>query len=260
MTAFPSRMLGPLSVQVLCYRPGAPLPRHAHRGASLSLMLEGGQRESVGARHYDCIRHSAMLKGAGVEHANLVGPCGTRGVFVEMSGDTEAALREAAGTSLEATCFTDGSTRQLVRRFGQELRLRQPGASLVLEGLLFELLGTLVRKRGLERTQRGEAWLRRALDYLEANYRSRLTVTEVARQAGIHPSYLAELFRERFATSVGEWVRNRRLEFARGALRNPSMSISSIAFQAGFADQSHLTRLFRARFGLTPAEYRRSMR
>jgi AraC-like DNA-binding protein len=45
----------------------------------------------------------------------------------------------------------------------------------------------------------------------------------------------------------------------RGALRNPADSISSIAFQAGFADQSHLTRLFRARFGLTPAEYRRTI-
>jgi AraC-like DNA-binding protein len=54
-------------------------------------------------------------------------------------------------------------------------------------------------------------------------------------------------------------VRNRRLEFVRDALRNPAMPISCIAIKAGFADQSHLTRLFRARFGVTPAEYRRTI-
>jgi AraC family transcriptional regulator len=252
-------MLGPLSVSVLRYEPGARLARHHHAPATLSLMLEGDQRESVGHCSYECTTHSAVLKGGGIEHANLVGPRITRGLFVEMSDETEAALCEAGGTPLGARCFTDGATRHLVRRIGQELRLRRPGSSLIVEGLLFELLGTLVRKRDLEPPRRDDPRLRRALDYLEANYRARFTVAEVAEQAGIHPSYLAELFRERYAVSVGEWVRNRRLEFVRDALRNPAMPISCIAIKAGFADQSHLTRLFRARFGATPAEYRRTI-
>lgn len=259
ISMFPSRMLGPFSVGVLRYEPGVQLARHHHAGASLSLILEGDQRESVGLRHYDCTGNSAVLKGAGIEHANMVGARGARGLFVEMCGETEAALCDAAGAPLGATRFIDGATRHLVRRIGQELRLRQPGASLIVEGLLFELLGTLVRRRRLAHARRGDSQLRRAIDYLEANYRRRFTVAEVAEQSGIHPSYLAELFRERYATSVGEWVRNRRLEFVRDALRNAATPISSIAFQAGFADQSHLTRLFRARFGLTPAEYRRTI-
>src|ERR1044071_246295 len=111
MAAFPSRMHGSLSIQVLRYEAGAQLPRHHHTSASLSLMLEGDQRESVGQRHYDCVRHSAMLKGADVEHANRVGPRGAHGVFVEMAGETEAALRDGAGPPLGATCFTDGATR-----------------------------------------------------------------------------------------------------------------------------------------------------
>lgn len=250
------RLLGPFSAIVLDYGPRAQLPRHHHAPATLSLILEGGQHETVGSRQYECPVHSAVLKGAGVEHANQVGAQATRGLFVEIPAETEAAFCDAVGTSLDAECFSDGATRHLVRRIGLELRLRQPGASLVVEGLLFELLGTLVRKRALEQTHPGDHRLRRAMDYLEANYRTRLTVAGVAAQSGIHPSYLAELFRKAFGSSVGEWVRNRRLEFARDALRNPAMPISCIAVRAGFADQSHLTRLFRARFGVTPAEYR----
>lgn len=257
--ALPGRMLGPLSATVMHYEPGTRLPRHHHDGASLSLILEGLQRERVGLRAYDCASHSAMLKGAGIEHANTVGAFGTRGLFVEMSGEAAAALGDAAGSPLGVSHFDDGVTRHLVRRIGHELRLRQPAAMLVVEGLVFELLGILVRKRKFEPARRGEARLRRAIDYLEANYRRRVTVAEVAAKCGIHPSYLAELFRERHATSVGEWVRTRRLEFARDALRNSSTPISMIAFQAGFADHSHLTRLFRARFGMSPAEYRCSL-
>ena len=252
-------MLGPLSARVLSYEPGSQLPRHHHARASLSLILDGEQREWVGSRHYDCASHSAVLKGAGVEHANTIGPRVTRGLFVEMSGEAETALSEAAGTPLGAACFSGGATSHLVRRIGQELRFRRPGASIMVEVLLFELLGTMVRRRSLQQPRREDTRLRRAIDYLEANYRRRLTVTEVAGQAGIHPSYLAELFRARYDTSVGEWVRNRRLEFARDALRNPEASVSCIAFEAGFADHSHLTRLFQARFGLTPAEYRRTL-
>ena len=101
------------------------------------------------------------------------------------------------------------------------------------------------------------AWITRALDYLEENYRRRFKVADVADACGVHPSHLAEIFRKRFASSVGEWVRNRRLEFARVSLLDPSQPISRVAMAAGFADQSHLTRLFRNRFGSTPAEYRR---
>lgn len=256
----PGRMLGPLSVKVLRYEPGTQLPRHHHADASLSLMLEGSQRETIGLRHYECATHSAVLKGAGIEHANAVGARTTIGLFVEMSAETEGALRDAARVPLDgAAYFSDGETRHLVRRIAQELRLHRPGASLIVEGLLFELLGTLLRKRDLEHPRPGDARLQRAIDYLEANFRNRFSVAEVAAQSGVHPSYLAELFRERYATSVGEWVRNRRLEFARDALRNPAMPISCIAVKAGFADQSHLTRLFRARFGVTPAEFRRTI-
>ena len=59
--------------------------------------------------------------------------------------------------------------------------------------------------------------------------------------------------------SVGEWVRIRRLEYAREALLDGRRSISDVALAAGFADQSHLTRLFRGHFGVTPAEYRRGL-
>ena len=251
-------MSGELNIQELSYRPGASLPCHHHALASLSLTLEGEHRELLGRRRYDCPTYSAVLKDGDIEHTNEIGPAGTRGLFVELSPDIADSLARAGAAPLGAICFVDVPTRSLVRRIDHELRFRHAGSDLVVESLVLELLGALLRTRLRWGSRGGDAWLGRAIDYLEANYREQLRVADVAAACGVHPSHLAEIFRHRFAVSVGEWVRNRRLEFARQALLDPREPVAEVAFAAGFADQSHLTRLFRARFGLTPAAYRRA--
>lgn len=254
----PERTSSPLSVTMLSYEPGTRLPRHHHTHAVLALTLEGSQRDRVGLHAYDCTPNTVVLKGAGIEHSNHVGTGGTSGLFVEIPTETEAALCDAMGAPLGVGFFADAASRHLVRRIGQELRLGQAGTSLFVEGLLFELLGTLVRTKGAGCAR--DRRVRRAVEYLEENYRRRITCAEVAEHSGVHASFLAQLFRKRFGISIGEWVRVRRLEFAREALRDAVTPISWIALEAGFADQSHLTRLFQARFGVTPARYRRGMR
>src|SRR5688572_26751905 len=170
-TPHPRRTFGGLSILESRFAPGTRLPRHVHERASLSLMLRGSQRESVGQRSYECPTHAVVLKAANVDHVNCVGPAGAHGLFVELSAEVVEALSDAMAHRLGGECFGDAGTRHLVRRVGQEWRLLQPGSDLVVEGLLFELLGVLVRKRTRVATRRTEAWLRRATDYLEANYR-----------------------------------------------------------------------------------------
>lgn len=249
---------GELIIQDRWYEPETRLPLHHHALASLSLMLQGKQRESVGRRRYDCPTHSAVLKGADIEHANAVGPRPTHGLFIEMAPDIASHLERVGAAQLGAVCFVDEHTRRLVSRIDRELRLRRSGGALVVESLVFELMGAMLRTRLRWGSRGGHTWIQRAMDYLEANYQERFKVADVARACGVHPSHLAEVFRKRFAMSVGEWVRHRRLEFAREALSRSAAPIVDIALAAGFADQSHLTRLFHARFGKTPAEYRRA--
>jgi AraC family transcriptional regulator len=247
-----------LIIHEYTYRPHQHLARHHHSAASLSLMLDGSQLEIVGRRRYDCPTWSAVLKGADVEHENRVGPRRTRGLFVQLSPAITDTLSRSASAPLGAVCFADVVTRGLVRRMAVELRRGHSDTELVVESLVLELLETITRTRARWGSNGTDAWCRRAVEYLEANYRRRFRVADVAAACGINPSHLAEVFRRKYAVSVGEWVRNRRLDFARDALLATTHSISAIAFSAGFADQSHLTRLFRARFRMTPAEFRRS--
>lgn len=100
-------------------------------------------------------------------------------------------------------------------------------------------------------------WLRQARDRLRKEFRQAPTVKELADAAGVHPDYLGRCFRQSFGVRIGEYVDQLRLEWAGEQLVGTSNKIVEIALEAGFADQSHLTRRFRKHFGITPAQYRR---
>jgi AraC-like DNA-binding protein len=61
-------------------------------------------------------------------------------------------------------------------------------------------------------------------------------------------------FKHRFATSPYRFLIMRRLEYVRTHLV-PGATLSALALNAGFADQAHMTRMFKATYGLTPRRY-----
>lgn len=79
----------------------------------------------------------------------------------------------------------------------------------------------------------------------------------IARACGISVRYLHELFRDA-DTTLGEWIRDQRLEACREALgdRFGNETVAEIAYRWGFSGQAQFSRAFRAQFGVPPREYR----
>ena len=66
---------------------------------------------------------------------------------------------------------------------------------------------------------------------------------------------LCRQFRTMFGTSPHRYLLMRRLEFARDRIHR-GRPLVEVAYDAGFADQAHFTRVFKSGFGLTPTRYR----
>ena len=102
---------------------------------------------------------------------------------------------------------------------------------------------------------------RKILNYIEAHIGDvELTVNSIASSCGITPRYVHKIFADREET-VGRYILRRRLEACARALVSESQrhhSILRIAFDWGFNSQTHFGRVFRAKFGVAPGEYRRS--
>lgn len=95
----------------------------------------------------------------------------------------------------------------------------------------------------------------RALDYIEANLSRNLGVSELAVVAAMSPSWFAACFSAATGRPVHVYVMERRLELARTLLYG-HLSLDLIALRCGFADASHLSKRFRAKFGATPGSFR----
>ena len=105
------------------------------------------------------------------------------------------------------------------------------------------------------------ARLQEIKDYIARNLRrTALSVPEVAERHGVSPRYVQMLFAAEGIT-FSEFVLGQRLAHARDMLTGQafaSRSISSIAFEVGFADLSHFNKAFRRRFGATPTDVRQA--
>lgn len=103
------------------------------------------------------------------------------------------------------------------------------------------------------------ALFERVMLYIERHFDdAELTPTRLASVHGISLRYLHLLFAQH-GQAVSGSIRERRLEYCCQVLANAhsSLSVSEIAFRAGFKDSSHFSRAFRQRFGVSPTEHRR---
>jgi transcriptional regulator of acetoin/glycerol metabolism/AraC-like DNA-binding protein len=99
--------------------------------------------------------------------------------------------------------------------------------------------------------------MRRLQDYIDAHIDERIELPDLAAVAGLSIYHFARQFKETTGATPHRYLVQKRLQRARDMLTRSALSLSEIAWAAGFSDQSHFTRLFGQNFGVTPGQFRR---
>jgi len=232
---------------------------HAHCETTLTLVARGAYEERRGyGAPQSFAAGSAWLRPAGAAHANRFPRDGIESLVVEITAERLAQIGEYWPGVSGLGRFESPEIARLTRCLRRETAARDTAAPLALEAGTLELFAALSRLA--ERRAEGKLpplWLRRVREALADDSATAWDVRSLARHAGVHPVHLARTFRDHYGVSPGEWLRERRLEQARAQLEATEEPLSQIALQAGFSDQSHFSRAFRARFGLPPGRFRR---
>src|SRR5215813_9739556 len=98
-----------------------------------------------------------------------------------------------------------------------------------------------------------------AREFLAAHAREQTPASALEKITGTGRFTLARHFRRAFGTSPDRYRTRRRLDLARAAIEN-GIPLAQAAADAGFADQSHMTRQFKQAYGLTPARWANAIR
>jgi AraC family transcriptional regulator len=103
------------------------------------------------------------------------------------------------------------------------------------------------------------AWQVRTLtSHVESNLDKPIRSSELASVVRLNPAYFCRVFRESFGEPPLQYISRRRVERAQELMRSTNTSLSQIAFDCGFSDQAHFSRLFRRLAGDTPRAWRRA--
>ncbi|HEU5198981.1 MAG TPA: AraC family transcriptional regulator [Ktedonobacterales bacterium] len=135
----------------------------------------------------------------------------------------------------------------------------QSAAQLLAAHLVRYYSGSQARLRAVPPPPRGltEHQLQPLLAFIREHLSEPLSLDTLAQQVGFSPYYFVRVFRQTIGTSPHQFVRRARLERAQQLLEQTELSLAEVAAACGFADQSHLTQVFKDQLGCTPRAYRR---
>jgi len=239
--------------------PGSSLPWHRHAGPTLCFVYAGAFTERFAGATLECTPGTLKITPAEEPHSNRFGREETRGLLVEADAGGLDRLGEHAGVLDERASYRDGHLSVLAWRLLAELRSGDTAAPLAIEGLLLEILAGAARARDVRVHGAVPRWVAEAREYLH-DPGAIASLGELAAVVDVHPVTLARGFRKAYGCSVGEYLRWLRIAQAARRLAETDAPLAEIALEAGFADQSHFSNMFRRETGVPPSAFRRAVR
>ena len=116
-----------------------------------------------------------------------------------------------------------------------------------------DLLGTM----SVART-RVSINLRRAIGFIRANYKEKITLTDLCRAAAVSPQQMIRYFKSELSATPGRYINEVKIDRAKELfLTHPDLSVAEIATELGFPDPHYFTRLFKKLSGETPTGYKK---
>ncbi|WP_223974971.1 AraC family transcriptional regulator [Bradyrhizobium sp. RD5-C2] len=152
-----------------------------------------------------------------------------------------------------------GALQQALRRPAEANRLFIDHAMLAITAHVAQTYGGLRAIRALARGGLTPRQAKQACEMLDADLGGTLTLKQIAAEFGLSVSHFSRAFRTSTGLPPHQWLLRQRVKAAKQLMTVAGLSLSEIAISAGFANQSHLTKVFSALVGMSPAAWRREV-
>jgi len=217
---------------------------HYHENAYFTFVLQGNVIEGNKKEVYTCTPGTLLFHNWQDPHYNIKPKGYTRGFQIEINNNwftqTDISLQK-----LQGSLTIDHP--QLKLHFYQifkECKINDGSSALSAESLLLQVLcGIGANTEAAERQQ--PKWVGQVKEAIADDLSQKFTLQHLAAVAEIHPGHLSRDFSKYFNTNMGNYIRAVRVEKALSLMHSGKLSLTEIAMQCGFADQSHFLRCFK---------------
>ncbi|HVH09156.1 MAG TPA: AraC family transcriptional regulator [Gemmatimonadales bacterium] len=243
------------------HRDGGTHPEHAFAHTHFTVLLTGSFEELASGSGSRAMRPlSTAFSPPDFVHRDRIGRRGAR-LFTVWLGHQAADALLGGSECWHVPRLWDSApvALPLLRLYAALARRPASLDPFEVEDCVSQVIET-VRSRPVARETRRPRWVDGARERIADCPDSSLRVTDLAREAGVHPVHFSRTFRQFVGVRPAEYRAHARVAAGCRLAAATSLPLSEVALAAGFADQSHMTRAFGRVLGIAPAAYRALLR
>lgn len=238
--------------------------KHWHRSVEIFAVLAGSLTFSINEEKTRLKDGEFILVNSNEIHS-IAAPDPNQTVVLQipLKALEDYCEEEKPVTFAHRTCGQDREVVNLVREMYRIYTAHETGYELLVQSCYYRLLYLLVtvyrkeQKEEQKKQSRRLEKLSRITAYIKENYRSPLSLDQVAARFGYSPAYLSRMFRKYAGINYNTYLLNVRLDSAYRELMNTHQEVGRIAEENGFPDGRAFSRAFRKKYGCVPSRYRK---
>lgn len=231
------------------------IPKHSHELSHFCFVLSGNYQEQIERKTDERTPTNLVYYPPDVSHAEKHHSNGTH-FLVEIDNKNLERVKDYGAKLNEPLAMMNNESLWIVARMYREFSARDAFSALALESLTTELLIFASRQHLKTNERKRPIWLEKTIDILREHSAEPFNLNDLADFVGVHPTHLARVFRQFERCTIGDYIRQIRIENARNRIISSNESLVEIALNTGFADQTHFSRSFKNVTGMTPKEFR----
>lgn len=250
------RTFGRARLVATTHAAGTRLEAHAHANPTFTFVSNGHLVEETCGTAFRCGPGSVFFKPAFVVHGNRYGAEGAQSVLIELQWDGVAGPQLPHAPRRISAADAVGIAATLARELAGDPSPKQTQISRDVENEVLELVALSFVEAEHAGDPGRPRWLLEAYERLADTPRVVPSVVDLAEEVGVHQDHLIRAFRAAYGETPGVFARRRRARMAAQLVCDRDRSLAAIAWTAGYADQSHMTREFGRFLGVTPGTLR----
>lgn len=225
---------------------------HYHENSHLSFVLRGGGVEKRRSSEFERLPGQVMFFHAGEPHQCLNKLFPARNINLEIESDflNDNRLSESA---INKSVLKNPNAKFIMLKIYKELLIGDNLSGSSIKMLLLDLVSSINQK--ILSPKDTPLWVNVIRDVLNDRWNEQLSLKDLSETAGVHSVTISRFFPKYFSCTFGEYLRRLKIEKSLTLIKTSAASLTEIAHDCGFSDQSHFTRTFKQLTGLLPNQY-----
>jgi AraC family transcriptional regulator len=222
---------------------------HFHENAHLNFILNGGIIDKREKSETERLSGDLMFFHAGEPHQTIYKHLPEINISFEIN-DGLFADKSFGKISRIESLSKNPNTKFIAIKIYKELAIKDEFSDSSIEMLILNLLSGETETKNFR-----PQWLDKVIELLNDNWDKPISLNDLATAANVYPTTISKHFPKYVSCTLGEYRRRLKIEKSLSFIKTSNQSLTEIAYQCGFADQSHFTRTFKELTGFLPRQY-----